>query len=160
MSNIISIDPGVMSGYCYASYTEDRLKVYPFQIVDEVDDCWRRLVELKPQVIIIEDFEFRRGKYAAGGLNLFPQQLIGVTKLYSLICDHQCGYYLQKAAQGKAFYSNEALKARGLYKRGIPHATDALRHLLQWFTFGAGYQYLGNNKIEDFVEIVDEWREG
>ena len=154
---VISIDPGIMTGYCYGELEDKLLRYYPFQSTDQVDDMWRRFRELKPRFIIIEDFEFRRGKRSAGGLELFPVQLLGVANLYGLLADHQCAVFVQKAAQGKAYYTNPILQQLGLYKRGIPHAMDASRHLLQWFTFGAGYKYAGNKRTEECVEILESW---
>ena len=167
---IISIDPGVMTGYCYAELVAtapgtakalseleqvNKLKYHPFQAVDDVDDLWRRLNEFKPNHIIIEDFEFRRG---VKGLNLFPVQLIGVAHLYSLVVGTG-GFFVQKAAQGKSYYTNPILQSLGLYKRGIPHGMDASRHLLQWCMFGFGNQFIGKQRTEDFAQITQklEW---
>jgi hypothetical protein len=58
---------------------------------------------------------------------------------------------MQTPSTGKSFYSNEQLKEKGVYKRGIPHGMDATRHLLHWFTFGAGFQYV---KPEDKLTRV------
>lgn len=153
--NIIAIDPGKTTGFCYATYDESNKRVlyYPFQMVDEVDDLWRRLHLFKPRYIIIEDFEYRNQSRA--GLELFPVQLIGVANLYALVADHQCAIYVQKAAQGKSYYTDSVLKSKDLYVRGIPHAMDASRHLLQWLTFGAGYQLVENTGA-DFAELVDK----
>jgi hypothetical protein len=40
---------------------------------------------------------------------------------------------------------------------------DASRHLLQWFTFGYGNQFMGKQRLEDFAQITDEmnwWKNG
>jgi hypothetical protein len=177
---VISIDPGIMSGYCYAEVlnpTDEagrKLTYHPFQINDNVDDLWCRLMDFKPNHIIIEDFEFRRGKMAAGGLELFPKELIGVARLYSLLVfndvkltDPKSGWksrlFIQKAAQGKSYYTNPVLKDAGLYVRGCEHGMDASRHLLQWFTFGYGNQFMGKQQLKDFAQITDEmnwWKNG
>lgn len=154
--NVIAIDPGVMTGYARGVISEGHLYYFPFQMVDDVDDMWRRLVEVNPRHIIIEDFEFRQGKQRTG-LNLFPVQLIGVARLYSLMGNIQCALHIQKASFGKQYYTDNVLKAQDLYKRGIPHAMDASRHLLQWFTFGAGYQFNGGER--DFATRLNEWTE-
>jgi hypothetical protein len=157
---ILAIDPGVTTGYCYAEI-EDRHLIYkPFQVVDDIDDMWRRLENFRPRIIIIEDFEFRRGKRAAGGLNLFPIQMIGCARLYSLMSSHQCGLVVQKASTGRGgYYTDATLKKLGLYIRGQPHAMDASRHLLEWAMFGSGNQYIGSQRTEEFAEIgeSEEW---
>lgn len=151
---VLAIDPGVTTGFAQGRISEGHLYYYAFQIVDDVDDLWRRLIAFGPRHIIIEDFEFRQGKQRTG-INLFPVQLIGITRLYAMIGDVQCAVHIQKASFGKAYYSDTILKSSSLYKRGIPHAMDASRHLLQWFTFGSGYQYNGGKR--DFATRLDEW---
>ena len=73
-----------------------------------------------------------------------------------MIADHQCGVYLQKPSVGLGgFYSDKMLKQLGFYKRALPHGMSATKHLLQWATFGAGYQYIGTQR--DFAIRLDEW---
>jgi hypothetical protein len=154
---IIAIDPGIMTGYVYAELNETAgtVEYYPFQMTDEVDDLWRRLIKFEPRYIIIEDFEFR--SRSRTGLVLFPVQLIGVTRLYELVAapNGKCATFIQKAAQGKSYYTDNMLKALDLYKRGVPHGMDASRHLMQWLTFGAGYQYIQGN--QKFATLLDNW---
>ena len=84
--NIISIDPGVETGYCYAKIVpmggEPKLMFYPHQGVDDVDDLFRKLQRFQPRIVVCEDWEDRRGARATGGVNSFPVQLIGVMRLY------------------------------------------------------------------------------
>lgn len=155
--NIMAIDPGVMTGFAYARLSDTgKIEFLPFQAMDAVDDLWRRLEQFKPKYIIMENFEFR-GR-ASTGLNLFPVQLIGVASLYELIePTGQCVLKLQSAATGKSYYTDNMLKQMKLYKRGIPHGMDATRHLLQWLTFGAGYQFV--NGTRDFAVMLDTWKD-
>src|SRR5438876_810462 len=134
--NIIAIDPGIHTGYCYARITEDgKAELYPFEITDEVDDLWRRLVDFKPRHIIIESFEFRQLRQHSK-IELFPVQLIGVARLYTLIGPAETAIFVQNPAQGKSYYTDSVLKQNNLYKRGVRHGMDATRHMLQWLTFG------------------------
>ena len=153
---VIAIDPGVETGFCYAKITDSgQIFFFPFQSVDDVDDLWRRLDEFKPRHLIIEDFEFRGGTAKrATGLNFFPMQLIGVSRLYSLT-QGQVAVHVQKAAQGKGYYTDNVLKGIDCHVRGRPHAMDATRHLLQWFTFGAGFQY--NKGKKPYAIKLDRW---
>jgi hypothetical protein len=157
---VIAIDPGVMTGYCQGMITTGKLHYMVFQQTDEVDDLWRRLKDLEPRFIVIESFEFRGGhQRAATGINYFPLQLIGVARLYAEVATHQCACYLQTPAQGKGYYTNSILKQQGVLKRGmatgVPHGVDALRHMLQWYTFGPGFKYNTNG----FVAPYDTWSE-
>lgn len=156
---ILAIDPGITTGYCLATTygrndTEMIIEITPKQNVDDVDDIWRQLEDLEPRYIICEDFEFRQK--ARTGLNLFPMQAIGVVRLYEQMASHQCAAVLQKAATGKAYYTNKQLKDLGVYKPGAAweHSMDATRHLLHWLTFGSGYQFIQGKRIEDLVKLV------
>jgi hypothetical protein len=155
MYKILAVDPGVMTGYAYAEITDEKkLNFWPFQMTDDVDDFWRRLDKFSPDFIVMEDFEYRNR--ARVGLNLFPVQMIGVARLYELTePSGKCVLRLQKAAQGKAYYSDTVLKSINCYKRGVPHGMDATRHLLQWATFGPGYEYISGKT--DFTKMLDTW---
>jgi hypothetical protein len=156
---LMAIDPGVTTGYCFARIPDNfvnnqRMFVWRAeQHVDEVDDVWDRIENFGPRYIVCEDFEFRQGGRA--GLNLYPVQVIGVVRLYEVKSLKQVAVYLQKAAQGKGYYSDNILKSEGFYKRGVPHGMDATRHLLHWLTFGAGYQFMQNRGLSDFLITED-----
>jgi hypothetical protein len=147
---VIAIDPGGVTGYCYARIENGCIEYAPFQMQDDVEDLWDRLYKFSPDHTIIEDFEFRGG--ARRGLDLFPVQLIGVTYLYHNKFNPRARLHIQKAATGKAYYTDAVLKRNGLYVRGCAHGMDASRHLLQWFTFGYGHKYQGN--APDFAKLA------
>jgi hypothetical protein len=153
---VMSCDPGVTSGYTYAELSPgEYCHYYPFQEMDDVSEFWDRLATFGPRYLIMEDFEFRRKSRT--GLNLFPVQLIGVAHLYEYRAKQQFALVLQKAAQGKSFYTDTQLKKFDLYKAGIPHGMDASRHLLQWLTFGAGYQFNGSKRTGEFFQMLNSW---
>lgn len=157
---ILAIDPGVTSGYCFAEFrnvdhsTDVEIRLRPEQYCDDVEELWDRIEKFQPRYIICEDFEYRN--QARSGLILFSVQLIGVVSLYELKSQKQCAIYMQKAAQGKSYYTNTQLKNLGVFKPGESweHSMDATRHLLHWFTFGAGYQFTQGHDIKDLVELV------
>jgi hypothetical protein len=153
---VISVDPGIISGYCYAELENGELLYRPFQATDDVDDVFRRLDGFQPRYIVCEDFEFRRGR---GGVEFFPVQIIGAVRLYSMMSRSQCACFMQPAATGKSYYNDATLKKLRLYERGIPHGMDASRHLLHWCMFGYGNQYIGSKKTEEFAQIGErsEW---
>ena len=157
MIKVLAVDPGIMTGFTYARITDDqRLEVYPFQMPDAVDDFWRRLHEFQPDIIVMEDFEFR-GR-ARTGLILYPVQLIGIASLYEMVePTGRCQLVLQPASTGKAYYTDVMLKSKGVYKRGIPHGMDSLRHLLQWATFRGGAQYVDFKTGEKLATMLDVW---
>lgn len=152
---VISIDPGVTTGFCYARIIpSERVDFFPFQRMEDVDIFWDHLAEYKPDIIVMEDFEFRQNARKTG-LNLFPKELIGVAKLYSLKAPTPVGLYMQKAATGKAYYSDKILISNNWYKRGVPHGMDATRHFLQWLTFMAGFKY--RPKLDKDIHLLEDW---
>lgn len=159
---VLACDPGVTTGYAYAECEPKQwMRYFVFQRVDEVDDFWKFLIQCEPRYILIEDFEFRQGRQRTG-INLFPKELIGVARLYSLVANHQCATVLQKAATGKSYYSDKVLRGLGLVNYGdatkLNHGLDASRHLLHWLSFGSGSQLSATKgKITEFAERVNEW---
>jgi hypothetical protein len=111
-------------------------------------DLYSELKRSHPDIMGYESFEYR--KNVKGGVQmkliLFPRNLIGVMNLYyyeraANSSPIQC--FQQTPAQGKkGYYSDARLKSDKLYKT-LPggHCNDALRHLLHWYTFGAGFKY-------------------
>jgi hypothetical protein len=138
---VVAFDPGVTTGYAIGHIDEGVMYVRAGQEVWSHGELWKQLHLAEPNAIIAESFEFRQG--SRKGLVLFSCELIGVLHLF---CSPSyrtpsVPLYMQTAAKGKGYYTNQHLQAADVYTRGIPHGMDALRHLLHWFTFGAGYQY-------------------
>lgn len=135
----LAIDPGGTTGFCEATKTDKKLELWSYQkkltpmefrILLESDYLYKRI-----DYVICESFEFR--KAARAGLDLTPAHLIGVTMAYV----EESALFMQTAATGKGYFSDDKLKQLGIYLKGRPHAMDAARHLLQWYKFGFGYQF-------------------
>ena len=145
--SVLSIDPGVTTGFVLANMREGTVFLNPFQLQNcAVRNLWETLVRIRPDQIICEDFEFRRHLYWA---ELYPVQLIGVVNLYCEL-DTKIKLYMQKAAQGKSFYKDkEKLKEAGVYLPGqnFHHSMDAMRHFMYWFMFGSGFKYNEGQKL-------------
>jgi hypothetical protein len=139
---VLSVDPGITTGYCLATVDRTTIDLWPHQEKYDVAPFYSQLDKHGPDHIILEDFEYRKSQ--RDGLILFSVQLIGVTRLWGKW--KTVPVTMQSAAKGKGFYSNDQLKLVGAYKRGIPHAMDATRHLMHWLTFGAGFQYADPDK--------------
>jgi hypothetical protein len=94
------------------------------------------------------------------GLDLTPVKLIGIIELYSDRFEPSVSFYKQSAATGKAFWSDEKLKAKDVYAKGRKHARDAVRHFMQWATFGPGSQYMTLDKLTLRLHLPKkDWRE-
>lgn len=138
----LAIDPGETSGLCYAQFRSDSdaISLTIQQHVLNHDGLYTKLRIIDPDFIIFEEFEYRPragSRYAA--VNLYPKELIGVIKLYG--ARNHVPLYAQKPAQAKGGFPDNLLKDRGVYTRGLAHGRDAVRHMLYWFEFGAGFKY-------------------
>ena len=134
---VVSLDPGRTTGHAVGELWDGMMTVRAGQTEFDHIMLYNQLQLLSPDIIICEEFEFRNR--SRKGLDLYPRELLGVCELYTQ--QHKIPLFRQKAMVGKGFYTDGKLKEDGLYVRGKPHAMDALRHLLHWFTFGYGFQF-------------------
>ncbi len=139
---VLSLDPGVTTGWCRADLEDSFVSLLPGQGELSHRQIYSLLATYEPHYVVCEDFEYRPGQ-AKDYIVLTSLEYIGVVKLYAEPSSTrmwiQPKLSMQKAAEGKGYYSNDKLKELGVYKRGLPHGMDALRHMLHWFTFKAGY---------------------
>jgi hypothetical protein len=146
---VIALDPGVTTGYATGIIEQgEPMGVLSGQAKWNEKDLYDNLVQGSPDIIIYEEFDHRPQRFYGKGdyykVELFPRNLIGVINLY---VQQQflgiCKVVTQKPAKalGGFYKSNDVLKEHGVYKVANPHANDAMRHLLTWYTFGSGFQY-------------------
>lgn len=142
---VLALDPGGTTGLAYGriegkalTLNYDQKVLTEFDLLDEID-------AFQPNYLICEDFEYRNR--ARTGLDLTPVKLIGIVRYYGQSPTNKCKVTIQKASKGKSFWSNDKLKAAGLYIRGLPHGRDAARHLLHWMMFEEGYKF----GVEEFI---------
>jgi hypothetical protein len=140
---VISIDPGVTTGYAVGVITDGYMKVRCNQQKFDHIDLYDFLIGNHPDVVICERFDFRK---MAVGVNLYPVEMIGVVNYF--IQDRQrrdvpVELFMQKPAeQGKkAYWTDQKLKDKKVYDIHNEHGRSAIKHLLYWYTFGAGFQY-------------------
>lgn len=144
---VTCIDPGVTTGYASGIIEDGKLKCATGQAAWNELQMYLQLKLAKPHVLIYERFEMRQGKWQAAAVEMFSRNLIGVMNLYAQEREAQKTEFelvtqMPAQALGKAaYYNDQRLKQDKLYKPGNPHANDALRHLLQWFTFGSGFRF-------------------
>jgi hypothetical protein len=85
------------------------------------------LGDTEPDFIVLEGWQ-NRGRHA----RVVSPEYIGVVRLY--VESYRVPHVLQWPEQ-KEWWTNDKLHAIGLYEPGMPHAMDALRHILYWVTF-------------------------
>jgi hypothetical protein len=162
---VLSVDPGGTTGLCFGMATKTELLVTPEQLRISCSEFWTFLhkwLEKTPSHLICEDFEFR--KNARAGLDFTPAHLIGVLKAYHGFHANQY-VRMQPASMAKTgFYGTDAaLKRCGVHMPNKPHSNDAIRHLLQWFSFGPGYRFNYDHKIvlqPDIDAMKEMWFHG
>lgn len=151
---VISLDPGGTTGWAKGLILNGKMGAISGQ------DAWDHLAlytaiqVFDPDIIVCERFDYRKGGYKQEGVELISREYIGVVELfvqqsnalsYSSLEGHKRSVKLcmQMPSEGVGGYwkEDDKLKADGMYMAGIPHGNDAMRHLLQWFTFKEGYQY-------------------
>jgi hypothetical protein len=140
MLKIVSLDPGVTTGYSLGIIADNAFFVSCDQEKFTHKNLWDLLSEVDPNIVVCESFEYRNK--ARDGLELYSCELIGVVKLFN-----PPHLRMQTAAFGKGHYNDTKLKKMNLYVPGKDHGRDALRHMLQWFTFGPGFSYYKKQKI-------------
>lgn len=153
MRRILTLDPGVTTGYVIASLQGRRLKLEVGEAqwsLSEIHEAMREICIYRGSHIVYETFEYRNA--SRKGLNLTPVKIIGVIELFKDWYEPMTGFWPQTAAQGKGFYSDDKLKSLGVYVKGKKHGRDATRHLLHWLNFGAGSQFV--NIEEAIMEVV------
>lgn len=134
---IVAFDPGRTTGHAVGTIDDGLMVVRCGQNQFDHIQLYQQLCLLSPDMVIAEEFEFRNR--ARKGLDLYPRELLGVCELWCQ--QNKTPLFRQKAMMGKGFYTDEKLKRDELYVKGKPHAMDAVRHLLHWFTFSFGFQF-------------------
>jgi hypothetical protein len=151
---IIALDPGGTTGYAIALVDDPRSFgfCYGQRKLDE-SALDKLLVEVTPDYIVCEDFEYRNR--ARPGLDLTPARLIGVVKLYAQQMTCELTFQKAELVKGKGHYTDNKLKAMNIYERGKPHGRDAVKHLLHWLTFKKGFELFG--EVEPMLHLQEEF---
>jgi hypothetical protein len=122
----MAFDPGATTGVAILSNDtwstyQLPLKTYPHPHKALYD----HISEVKPTTIVYEAFLHRQGQTGAQYTGV---ECIGVILLWAQ--QNQVTAHSITPSHGKAFWTNEKLKALGIYKTGQPHGMDAVRVLM------------------------------
>ena len=158
-TKILSLDPGVTTGYTLALVGDNKVRVHYDQAELTVSELYHSINMHDPDYLICEDFEYRPGK-ASPSLVLFSVQLIGICNLWQQETRTAPGtdrrLFIQKASTGKSYFDDVRLKENELYIEGLPHGRDSLRHFLQWLNFGWGYQLIEKAVNLKYELVMDQ----
>lgn len=134
---IIAFDPGVTTGYAWASVRDTWEFGGSGQHKFNRIELWGLLLSLEPKYVVAEAFEYRR--HSRAGLVLESRNVLGVLELWCELNGKK--FSTQSASEGKGYFTNARLKAEDVYQPNWPHANDAARHLLHFFTFKEGSKW-------------------
>ena len=134
---VLALDPGKTTGFAQGRIDDGLMIVSSGQLEYSPFQLYLAMKLAEPTHLVYESFEFRR--HARDKLELYSCELIGIIKMFAE--ETECDIKPQTAAQGKAHFTDAKLKSALIYKPNKPHANDAVRHLLQWFQFGQGFQF-------------------
>lgn len=140
---VLAFDPGVTTGIALGRWSSGLLTIASRQSKLGHKDFYDELIDEAPKYIVCEDFTYRNK--SKDGLVLFSVELIGIARLYEEQAAMTTRLFMQppmKGKEGSTHFDDKKLKEEGLYQalRG-GHANDAVRHLLQWYSFKFGYQF-------------------
>src|SRR4029078_2502464 len=162
---VIALDPGGTTGWAKGLIRDGKMYAISGQEKWNHIQLYNSLKLSKPDIIVCERFDYRKGGYKQEGVELISREYIGVVQLYvqkenvklspEPLKDYtRVKLYMQMPSEGVGGYWKEdsKLKEDGMFMVGKTHANDAMRHLLQWFVFKEGYQF---NK-EGFARLDDK----
>ena len=154
----LALDPGKTTGYAVGYVNDGTLDIevgeeqFSLNGLYEFIDAFIGMTVGVPTHIIYEDFSYRNA--SRSGLDLTPVKMIGVIEMFKEKFEPFVSFHLQTAASGKAFWSDDKLKNKGIHAKGRKHGRDATRHLMQWLAFGAGSQYANVDVLSYKLEVV------
>lgn len=139
MLRIVALDPGGTTGWAYLTQQKPHEEVRREDIQCgqlEGDNHHLQLYnmlgnyQVSDFVLVVEAFEYRNTSRA--GLVLDSKEYIGVAKLFYFERMRKLGqqYQEQSASQAKGFVKDTHIKRLDLWSPGMPHAMDAMRHLI------------------------------
>jgi hypothetical protein len=131
---IVAFDPGGTTGWASFQKPNTRDGYHCGQI--KIDRVWAKLDEAKlaahmleaPLTVVYERFNF----IPKPKVVLTPVEVIGIIKEW---CRQNSIRPIPQQPSQRKWYTDERLKGMGVWHPGLPHAMDAMRHLL--FYLGA-----------------------
>lgn len=127
--DVFALDPGGTTGW--AEWVQGKYRIGHLGPKEHHKELFELLNRKKPDVVVSESFEYRRGQ--RDHVELVSREYIGIGKLWCRLNDRKM--VLQTAASAKTFVTDERLSDCGLLlmPRTIwpnQHMNDAMRHLV------------------------------
>ncbi len=127
----LALDPGVTTGWAYL--VDGRVKgCGQLEQSDKLSRVFHLLTTFEPEVIVCETFTYQR----RDKVDLTPKMVEGVIRLWAEL--EGAALFMQTPAMAKKFFSDNKLKALGLWRTNQRHAMDAMRHLMYYLVVTKG----------------------
>ncbi len=128
-AKILALDPGETTGLAYfeAGVLKHYDQLKTKELSDSVDTIDRTVKLLVPDYIVCEDYRvygWKRDEHAWAALH--TPKLIGV--IHTIATLHSIPIEYRMAVDAKTFCTDDKLTLWGMYKPGMRHARDAIRH--------------------------------
>lgn len=131
---IIAFDPGGTTGFAKVVIPEEKLDVG--QLLWNRATIWYFLNNEYPDQVVYEKFFYQR----RDKVDLRPVEVIGIIELWCELNAIPVVSY--SAATAKNFWTDAKMRKVGGWFEGMPHATDATRHLLYHRLFAMKHDYI------------------
>ena len=126
---LLAVDPGKMTGYALYDTNNDRFMSAELPHFEFLVEAERILLEESIYTVICERFVITKATLEK---TRQPWSIEQIGCLRYRCQTMKIPFYLQTAAEGKAFSTDTKLKTIGFYTPNSKHANDAARHLLLW----------------------------
>ncbi len=134
---LMALDPGGSTGWCFATRSDTGWSDIIYGTLDTAehhDALWDMLDKIRPDVIVCENFNYRRNDIDKGvSVELVSREYIGIVKLW---CRKNRVSFVLQQPPDMALWSDDMLRRAGLWipGKGNRHARDAMRHFLFFVT--------------------------
>ena len=138
---IIGIDPGETTGFAYyLPWVPEVIHLTQIETKEVVQGAKAIMAAMpnlvyRPAHTVVEDYKvygWKADSHSWAGLH--TPQLIGAVRFALSQSDMPVGF--QMAVEAKRFATDDMLTRWGMYERGMKHARDAQRHIINWMFFG------------------------
>lgn len=147
---VLALDPGGTTGWAYYDSEEDNegsagSEWQRGHLVGNPHHhaLWELLCTMQPEVLIYERFMYQRRELDKGvSLNTDAHEYIGICKLFIGVGNLVPCTLVEQSPHQRKIWTDDKLKALGLWIPGLSHAMDATRHLFYYLVVTLGKREL------------------
>lgn len=132
MIQIIAFDPGLTTGLAIIEDDEWFAGQYTFQQIGDVLHNWGQnpAASFQPGCVLVCESFTINNQTAKNSQAPWSLEVIGLIRYLSM--RHHIDLVFQQPSAAKNLIKDQVIKDAGLWKKGTPHAMDAMRHALHY----------------------------